>query len=238
MQATVENVTAAPMSAAEFSELAKLEGVVRDWRGQYARVGAALRRIRDLRLYRGQYASWEEYLFRRWDMGLSNAQRLRAASDVAAVCERAGLPVPPNASQAECLAGLEDDQVVAVWTLVQKRLDRGSRPGTELIAACKRSILGAVAGVDAAGNIDAQLAAELASLLPEDAAAVIAAAERRAEQKAAETAADEKVECPWAATLKEIKAGLKRLEHDAERRKQYETILALLQRIVGLLHAA
>lgn len=234
MQATESVFVApAPLSAADVQEVNRLESVIRDWRKGYAVAGTNLSLIRQRCWFYHTHRTWEAYLHERWGLSFSSWQRLRDAAAVADIIEAAGLPIPGNATIAVEMCGMEPEQVLAVWREYLARVERGGRAGATLLQAVKQKLMGAAAGVKPDGSIDQSLADLLAILPPSEVAEVIALSEKRSQRQ------DEKpAECPWAIALREIKAGLRKLEHDEAHRKQFQTVLSLLQRIANLLKGA
>jgi hypothetical protein len=70
------------LTPAETAELDRLEAQVRAGRVWFASVGAALRAIRNRRLYRTIFPTFEEYCAARWGYSKGAAYRLIAAADV------------------------------------------------------------------------------------------------------------------------------------------------------------
>lgn len=92
----------------EASRLATLEATIERGLGTFVEVGEALREIRDGRLYREQYGTFEGYCREQWGISRSHAHRTIEAADVAAT-----LPIgnkPANEAQARELARLDGEQ--------------------------------------------------------------------------------------------------------------------------------
>jgi hypothetical protein len=68
-----------PLSADERDHLAVCEAALDNLRRAFIVAGKALQVIRDSRLYRGGYATFEDYVEQRWDIGRQHAYRLIAA---------------------------------------------------------------------------------------------------------------------------------------------------------------
>ena len=71
-----------PLSQREEKLLSELEDVIETNMKGFVLVGMALTKIRDQRLYRIQYSTFEEYLLRVWDMARSTAYKLIEAAEV------------------------------------------------------------------------------------------------------------------------------------------------------------
>lgn len=96
------------LAKTEASRLATLEATIERGLGTFVEVGEALREIRDGRLYREQYGTFEGYCREQWGISRSHAHRTIEAADVAAT-----LPIgnkPANEAQARELARLDDEQ--------------------------------------------------------------------------------------------------------------------------------
>ena len=66
--------------------LAELEAIVERGQKTFLEVGRALREIRDGRLYKKNYSTFEEYCQRRWGMGRSAAYAYMEAEEYVASC--------------------------------------------------------------------------------------------------------------------------------------------------------
>lgn len=133
-----------PLSQREENLLAQLEQVIETNMKGFVLVGMALAQIRDERLYRIEYPTFEEYLLRVWDMAAKTAYRLMAATKVYKSLEE-GLTVenvtnwsqnenvrhgaqieiilPQNEAQARPLALLPEEEQLPVWLYI---LDQAS----------------------------------------------------------------------------------------------------------------
>lgn len=100
----------------EQAALDRCEKVIGRGLATFIRVGAALLEIRDGRLYRGAYATFEEYLAERWGISARHGRRLIQAFEVAREIGPIG-PLPGTESQARELAQLLDrpDALRAAW---------------------------------------------------------------------------------------------------------------------------
>ena len=112
----------ARLSEKEHDDLSACETVIRDGIKVFFEVGYALKRIRDGRLYRSKFGTFEEYI-KQWDLSRSYAYEVIDASVV--VEEMSGIPniqrLPESVSQATALARVRDpDQRRDVWEAVVK----------------------------------------------------------------------------------------------------------------------
>lgn len=71
-----------PLSAQEKSRLASCEKIIQNHFQTYREAGAALAEIRDKRLYRAQYSTFEVYCHVKWEMSKTQANRLIQAANV------------------------------------------------------------------------------------------------------------------------------------------------------------
>lgn len=104
---------AKPLTKGEANDLKRLEGRVREGLMDFVEVGHALAEIRDRRLYRAEYESFEAYLADRWSLGRPAGYRLIDSAAVVARlkedCGPAAL-LPANEAQArELVPVLRDD---------------------------------------------------------------------------------------------------------------------------------
>jgi hypothetical protein len=107
----------APLATREVARLAELEGVIERGLQTFIEVGRALLEIRDSRLYRENYSTFEAYCRERWGMSRAHAYRQIEAAQVAEMMSPIG--DIPNEAQARALAPLKDDEetLIKVWRL-------------------------------------------------------------------------------------------------------------------------
>jgi hypothetical protein len=79
------------------------------------KAGRALQRIRDLRLYRDTYATFEAYCQQRWNLSRPRAYQLIAAADVVEHLRQSVRILPTNAAPARELASLTPALQAEVW---------------------------------------------------------------------------------------------------------------------------
>lgn len=98
----------------------RLEGLERDIEHglcEFAKVGFALHRIREERLYRNRYSTFEEYCQDRWGIVASRARQLIAAAGVTENLKSVtNVTLPVNEGQTRSLVGLQPDIQRQVWT--------------------------------------------------------------------------------------------------------------------------
>jgi hypothetical protein len=109
----------------ERTRLAELEQVVDRGLQTFLEVGQALREIRDSRLYREDYSTFEAYLDERWGMSRSRGYRLIDAAAVAELVSPMG--DIPNERQARELVPLLDQPDDLVAVVRELRAEYGDR---------------------------------------------------------------------------------------------------------------
>lgn len=94
------------VSLAESSRLVALEETIQHGVATFIEVGEALLEIRDSRLYRIEYGTFEDFCKGKWDFSKRQANRLIGASEVVATLGPIG-PKPTTESQAHPLTKLD-----------------------------------------------------------------------------------------------------------------------------------
>lgn len=105
------------LSISEVRRLDELEQVVETGLTVFVSVGNALLEIRDSRLYRQQYQTFEAYCRERWGMGRNYPNRLIQAAEVARNLVPIGT-IPATESQARPLTRLEPEVQREAWKAV------------------------------------------------------------------------------------------------------------------------
>jgi hypothetical protein len=97
------------LTTREQRQFVRAERIIARGLKSFLEVGMALKEIRDRRLYRQQYGTFEEYVAIRWEMSRPRAYELCAASEVMA--DLSGIPdievLPQNEAQANPLTRLK-----------------------------------------------------------------------------------------------------------------------------------
>lgn len=107
---------------AESESLGFLEGVIENGRVAFYQAGLALERIRDARLYRDRFETFDDYCQERWAYGRNYANKLISASRAVANVEPLGTTVPTNEAQARELAKAGDPgEQLEAWATVTTR---------------------------------------------------------------------------------------------------------------------
>jgi hypothetical protein len=103
------------LTTEEITQLDTCEATIRAGMQTFIDVGEALLLIRDARLYRAEFGTFEDYCRQRWGMVASRARQLIGAAGVVRNLETVTTVTPANEAQARALANLEDDQQRLVW---------------------------------------------------------------------------------------------------------------------------
>jgi hypothetical protein len=98
----------------ELRERSECEKIICRGLETFLEVGRALATIRDKRLYRDRYGTFEEYSRQRWEFSKTHANRLIEAAAVAAVLTPIGVKLKCE-SQVRPLVGLEPMKISAAW---------------------------------------------------------------------------------------------------------------------------
>ena len=132
------------LNAHEAVELNRCEGVVEKGLAAFLDVGQALWQIRQSRLYRERFDTFEEYVEQRWHMSKSSAYRVISATEIvqqleASYLETNGSPVgdagehllPVNEAQARPLAQLAEHQRAGAWAAAVEKA--GGQPTAAVV---------------------------------------------------------------------------------------------------------
>lgn len=103
----MEERTNLELTIIEKTELEKLETVINQSAGAFYRVGCALAKIKDSRLYRDSHDTFEAYCKDRWEMGIRYADKLMLSASTMDVLQTTPMGVVPiNERQARPLTKL------------------------------------------------------------------------------------------------------------------------------------
>jgi hypothetical protein len=108
-------VDSAPPVIEEPQTLQHYEGVIEAGMRAVVEAGRALQRVRDLRLYRDTYATFEAYCQQRWNLSRPRAYQLIAAADAVENLRQSARILPTNEAQARELASLTPALQAEVW---------------------------------------------------------------------------------------------------------------------------
>ena len=104
------------LTVTERAALEECEAIIRQGRAVFVQVGHALSLIRDSRLYREKYSTFEEYCLAEWEISDRYARNVRSAADVVDVLqEKQFMVLPASESQARPLTKLPREEWSAAW---------------------------------------------------------------------------------------------------------------------------
>ena len=106
----------AALTTRELVELEKCEGIIGRGLGTFFEVGNALLNIRENRLYRSTFQSFEDYCQERWNIGRSYACRVMGAAErVNQLPANSSLPRPSNEFQVRPFLKLSAEEFPGAW---------------------------------------------------------------------------------------------------------------------------
>lgn len=112
---STETAIVSALTAAERDLKAELEATIRAGLATFVEVGQALRQVRDARLYRDDFETFEDYCLGRWQMSRIRGYQLIEAAEVVSTMVNNDLPAPPNERQARELAKVPEERRAEVW---------------------------------------------------------------------------------------------------------------------------
>jgi hypothetical protein len=138
------------MTEIEISELAKLETIIDKGKAAFIDVGEALASIRDKRLYRDAYDSFEDYCQERWGFTRQRAHQLMQASEVVSTIVDKSTPSShlPNEGQARELAKVEKAKRKAVWDKAVESAPKNKKGTPKVTAAQVKRVAQEIAPID------------------------------------------------------------------------------------------
>lgn len=116
-------------------KLLEQEKTIRNGLRTFIEVGTALLIIRNEKLYREAYDTFEEYCDKKWDIDRSRAYQLMESAEVVATLEMSTMVdiLPTNERQTRPLALLPADKQVEAWQEATKKATKGSQPTGGLV---------------------------------------------------------------------------------------------------------
>jgi hypothetical protein len=111
----------------ETARLAELEEVIQRGKETFVEVGTALSEIRNSRIYRQQFGTFEEYCKERWHFSKTQCNRLIDAAEVVANLTPMGV-TPESERQARPLAKLSPEQQPAAWEKAREIAKEEGKP--------------------------------------------------------------------------------------------------------------
>lgn len=103
------------LTVIEQGTLEHYEAIIERGLGTFIEVGEALTSIRDARLYRAEYDTFEDYCRLRWGMAARHANRLIGAAEVVANLGPMGPILPTSERQTRPMVGLDPEAQREVW---------------------------------------------------------------------------------------------------------------------------
>jgi hypothetical protein len=129
------------LSVAETAALLECESIIRQGRAAFIRVGHALSRIRDSRLYREKYSTFEDYCLAEWEISDRYARNVRSAADVVDVLnEKQFMVLPASESQARPLTKLPREEWSAAWEEVVGTAPAGRVTASHVVNVVQRRV--------------------------------------------------------------------------------------------------
>lgn len=119
----MSEVDTVAMDAEEARRLDEYEARIAAGILTFVDVGDALTGVRDERLYRAEYGTFEEYCRERWGFSDSRARQLVGAAQTVTMVTDQGLPAPVSERQARELSRIPENQRADVWRETHERTD-------------------------------------------------------------------------------------------------------------------
>lgn len=127
---TLWTVQETAVTDAERGRLAECEAVIERGLKTFVDVGNALLEIRDSRLYRAEFGTFEDYCRQRWNLSKPYATQMIQAAEVVGNLVAIATVLPANEAQARPLTSLPPEQQREAWQYVVE-----SAPPTGITAA-------------------------------------------------------------------------------------------------------
>jgi len=139
-----------PLTEREEVLLDKCEQIIEGGLKAFVEVGNALIEVRDQRLYRAEYHTFEEYLDKRWHISRPRGYQLIGAAQVVNNLSTNGIQIPPETErQARELVGLDPLEQHLVWGIVQQ-----TAPNNQITAQHIKSVVKVLGEVMQTGALD------------------------------------------------------------------------------------
>lgn len=143
------------LSLPEAARLKECESVIQNGLDTFYQVGNALAEIRETRLYRAAYTTFEDYCRERWKMSKRHADRLIGSAEVVDSLGPIG-PIPSTESQARELAILKEAPELqrAVWQIAVETAPKDSKGEPAITASHIKSVADVMKGIVESGGLD------------------------------------------------------------------------------------
>lgn len=122
-----------PLSSSELSRMGQLEETIRASMQSFVEVGAALKEIRDARLYRSTHGTFEAYCLAKWGIKRAYAYRVIAGAEVVENLSTIVDRLPTGEGQCQPLASLAPVQQQTAWAAAVEKA--GDSPVTAKIVS-------------------------------------------------------------------------------------------------------
>lgn len=153
-----EETLPATLTAKERKEFAECNRIITDGLPSVWSVGAALSRVRDARLYREDFASFQEYSESKWQLSLPHAKRLMDAAEVKVELEERAPTLAKlvvNEAQARELGKYPEEERTSVLRHIKKS---GEPITAEAIRAFRETAKSGNGKKETPANIDSNVA--------------------------------------------------------------------------------
>lgn len=111
----MKQIAIRPLSPRETALLNECEETIAAGLTTFIEVGGALLTIHEGKLYRREFATFDEYCTAKWQIGRAYAYRLMEAVRTLLTLGDIGVPLPTNEAQARALGEVPEDRRVEVW---------------------------------------------------------------------------------------------------------------------------
>jgi hypothetical protein len=118
------------LTTIEREEFATFETVIESGLRTFKDVGNALMEIRDGRMYRSEFGTFEEYCDKRWGFNASRARQFIMASEVVTNIESVTMVTPANERQARPLTTLPPEKQPEAWKAATDKAENEGRKVT------------------------------------------------------------------------------------------------------------
>lgn len=133
------------LNPSEAQLLAELEEVIERGLAEFHRVGDALLRVNQQRLYRSIHRTFDAYCRERWGISRQRGRQLMEAVEMTTIVVTAGLPAPTNEAQTRELVPLRKDEavMVEVWRKAHESAEQQgkSRPTAQMVKEARCAVL-------------------------------------------------------------------------------------------------
>ena len=134
---TLWEVQETEITDSELTRLAECEAVIERGLKTFVDVGNALLEIRDSRLYRAEFGTFEDYCKERWGMKRAHAYRMIEAAQVVETLSPMGDILPTSERQARPLTVLEPEQQREAWQYVVNNAPPTGITAAQVLEAAK-----------------------------------------------------------------------------------------------------